>query len=67
LITLEKLAAALGMSLRNAHLAKDLGNAMREAGLNNPYVRLNEPPRNVAHWRINPKFLNKKSDGQDAA
>ncbi len=65
--TLEKLAAVLGISPRIAHLAKDLGNAMREAGLNDPYIRLNEPPRNVAHWRIHPKFFNERNDDHDAA
>ena len=65
--TLDQIGQELGITLRNAHRAKELGKAMREAGLTDPYIRLTEPPANVAHWHIDPRYFQKDNDGQNAA
>ena len=64
-MTLDKLAAELGMIRRQAHRAKDLGKAMREAGLSDPYIRLTEPPDAAAHWRTHASY--KDNSGGEAA
>jgi DNA invertase Pin-like site-specific DNA recombinase len=61
-LTLDELAAELGMTRRQAHRAKDLGKAMRAAGITDPYIRLTAPPQAAAHWRTH---ASAKVDGGD--
>jgi hypothetical protein len=63
-----RISQVLNISKRNAYLAIELGEAMRGAGLANPYVRLTEPPVNAARWRLDPRFLppTRSNDGEAA-
>jgi hypothetical protein len=50
-ITLQQIGDKLDISKRNAHLALQMGLAMRDAGIEDPFVRLNERPAKVARWK----------------
>jgi hypothetical protein len=50
-LTLEEIGRVLETSKRTAHLAKQLGTKLIEAGLRDPYIRLTEPPARASRWR----------------
>jgi hypothetical protein len=50
-LSLRKVGEALGISKRLAHTCSQLGAAMAEAGMTDPFVRLSERPDRVSRWR----------------
>jgi hypothetical protein len=50
-LTLVRIGNELGLSKRVAHLAKQLGKAMEEAEIDDPYIRLTEKPAKASRWR----------------
>jgi len=62
--TLIQIGSELGLSKRVAHLAKQMGKAMEEANVTDPYVRLTKAPEQASRWRFNRK---KKDDDQSSA
>jgi DNA invertase Pin-like site-specific DNA recombinase len=46
----EKVGKQLGLTKRVAHLAIQYGRALRQAGLEDPYIELTAPPEKAAHW-----------------
>jgi hypothetical protein len=49
-LRLNEVAIALGLNRRRAHIALQYGRALRNAGLDNPYIELTGPPDAAAHW-----------------
>jgi DNA invertase Pin-like site-specific DNA recombinase len=49
--TLIQIKDELSLSKRVAHLAKQLGKAMEEVGIKDPYIRLMEEPAKASRWR----------------
>ncbi len=49
--TLDQIGSQLGIAKRQAHLASQLGRAMAEAGLDEPYIRLTQTPEHASRWR----------------
>jgi len=51
--TLCQIGHELGISKRQAHLAKQLGKEMNAAGITSPYIRLERALESVSRWRTN--------------
>jgi hypothetical protein len=62
--TLMQIRSELGLSKRVAHLAKQMGKAMEETNVTDPYVRLTKAPEQASRWRFNRK---QKDDDQSNA
>jgi hypothetical protein len=45
-----QIAKTLEITGRRAHLALQYGRAMRQAGLDDPFIELTSPPAKAAHW-----------------
>ena len=56
-LNLVEIGGVLGISKRQAHLAAQLGKAMCEAGIDDPYIRLVTAPLAASRWRTHPRFL----------
>jgi DNA invertase Pin-like site-specific DNA recombinase len=65
-----KVGNRLGLTKRVAHLAIQYGRALRQAGLEDPYVELKSAPEKAAHWgpHKNPRRLgaNSRKPGRPA-
>jgi site-specific DNA recombinase len=66
-VSLEELGRQLGISKRQAFLAKELGKQMHAGHIADPYVRLNEPPAAASRWRTHPKLQDDPDSGEGAA
>lgn len=50
-IGLTEIGRRLGISKRCAHLAKQYGEALRQAGLSDPFTELLQTPKSASRWR----------------
>jgi hypothetical protein len=50
-LSLAKIGNHLDISKRSAHLALELGQKMREAGITDPFIPLTKRPTNPSRWR----------------
>ena len=62
-LTLVEIGLLLGISKRQALRATQLGKAMHDQGLTDPFIRLDEAPKNASRWRPNPRSV----DGEAGA
>jgi hypothetical protein len=51
-LTLVETGELLGLTKRQAHRAAQMGKAMRNAGLQDPYIRLDKAPAAASRWRV---------------
>jgi hypothetical protein len=58
-LTLQETGDLLSLSKRQVQRAKKLGKAMSEAGITDPYVRLQAPPKAASRWRVHPSIRDK--------
>jgi DNA invertase Pin-like site-specific DNA recombinase len=49
-LQLDDVAKALGLNRRRAHIALQYGRALRQAGLDDPFIELTTAPEEAAHW-----------------
>ena len=52
----------LGISKRCACIARDYGRQLRQAGLDDPFIELTEPPANASRWGSRPRRSDSHSD-----
>jgi hypothetical protein len=62
-MTLTKIGTKLGISKRAAHLAKQLGIAMVQSGITEPFIRLAEQPANASRWRFTKRIKIEELNG----
>jgi hypothetical protein len=50
-LTPTQISRRLGITKRKADIAVEYGRALRDAGLTDPFIEINEPPVNASRWR----------------
>jgi hypothetical protein len=56
--TLIQIGQEMGIAKRQAHIAVQYGKALEEAGVNDPFIELTEPPSAASRWRSRRRLSN---------